>query len=85
MKLCLKLVFLSLGLASFSSTAVAQGNFYVGVGGGQAEANELSFTDLDDGSGLSGSLDESDFGWKVFGGFKFSKYFYKTIEVLRLS
>lgn len=75
MKSRIKLVFVIFGLMSFSGTAIAQSSFYVGGGGGQAEANELSFTDFDDGSGISGSFDDSDSGWKVFGGYKFSKYF----------
>ena len=64
----IKMVFILSGLVFGASSAVAQSNFYVGAGGGQAEANELSFTDFDDGSGIAGSFDDSDFGWKVFGG-----------------
>ena len=75
MNLCRMLVFVLLVIMSLASTAVAEGEFYVGGGGGQAEANELSFTDFDDGSGISGSLDESDSGWKVFAGYKFFEYF----------
>jgi OOP family OmpA-OmpF porin len=71
----IKLVFILSGLVFGASSAVAQSNFYVGVGGGQAEANELSFTDFDDGSGIAGSFDDSDFGLKLFGGYKFFEYF----------
>lgn len=75
MRLCTKLMFVVSGLAFWAGTAAAQGDFYLGAGGGQAEANELSFTDFDDGSGIFGSFDDSDFGWKVFGGYKFFEYF----------
>jgi len=67
------LSFVALILAS--SATVADDSFYIGLGAGQGKANELDFTDFDDGSGLAGSFDESDVGWQIVGGYRFSRNF----------
>ena len=69
----LAISFVALILAA--SVAIADDTFYLGLGVGQGEANELDFSDFDDGSALAGSFDESDFGWQIFGGYRFSRHF----------
>jgi len=55
--------------------ASAQTGWYFGAGTGEAEADlSLSdFSDLDDGSITSASLDDSDTGTKFFAGFRFKE------------
>ena len=46
------------------------------IGGGYDDADfDLSLSDFDDGSLTSGSVDTSDSGWKLFGGYRFNKLF----------
>ncbi len=48
--------------------ASAQTGWYFGLGAGERE-NEISLSDIDDGSLISGSADDSDTGTKFFAGF----------------
>jgi OOP family OmpA-OmpF porin len=57
-----------------NSSATADGTWYAGASLGTGEANEITFDDIDDGSALSGSTTNDDFGWKVFAGFSYSEY-----------
>jgi OOP family OmpA-OmpF porin len=51
-----------------SGTASAQAShWYLGIGGGQSSTNI-------DMTGISGSSDETDTGWKAFGGYQFNQY-----------
>ncbi len=50
----------------------AQPGWYFGAGIGEAET-DLSLSDLDDGSFISGSVDDSDTGTKFFAGFRFKE------------
>ena len=47
---------------------------YVGFGIGESSV-DLSVSDFDDGSITSGSVDDTDTSWKLFGGYGFNKYF----------
>ena len=53
-------------------TASAQTSWYFGAGAGEAES-DVSLSELDDGSLISGSVDDSDTGTKFFVGFRFSE------------
>jgi len=64
------LIFASLACAP----AQAQGNWYGGVSLGSAEANQIGFEQIDDGSALTGSIDENDFGWKLFAGYSYNRH-----------
>ena len=66
-------VLLTLGL-HLCSVAVADGDWYAGASLGIGEANEIGFEDIDDGSALSGSIDNDDFGWKIFGGYAYNEH-----------
>jgi OOP family OmpA-OmpF porin len=50
------------------------GGFYVGGSLGETSA-DLSLSDIDDGSTISGDVQDSDTRWKVFGGYNFLKFF----------
>ena len=52
--------------------ASAQTSWYFGAGAGEAES-DVSLSELDDGSLISGSVDDSDTGTKFFVGFRFSE------------
>ena len=52
--------------------ASAQTSWYFGVGAGEAES-DVSLSELDDGSLISGSVDDSDTGTKFFAGFRFKE------------
>ena len=47
---------------------------YIGVGFGKGSA-DLSVSDFNDGSITSGRVDDTDTGWKLFGGYGFNKNF----------
>ena len=53
--------------------ASAQPGWYFGAGTGETEGIDLSLSDLDDGSFISGSVDDSDTGTKFFAGFRFKE------------
>ncbi len=57
---------LVLGLAAVPQMAQAEG-WYGGVGLGQSKVDAESI------SGFTGSIDDKDNGWKVFGGYQFNK------------
>ena len=57
-----------------SSPAYADGNWYGGISVGRAEANEIGFEDIDDGSALSGTVSNNDTGWKIFGGYSYNDF-----------
>lgn len=46
---------------------------YIGVGFGESTV-DLGVSDFNDGSITSGSVDDTDTGWKLFGGYAFNKY-----------
>ena len=73
MKRIYGLVLLTAGL-HLCSVAVADGDWYAGLSLGLGEANEIGFEDIDDGSALSGSIDDNDFGWKIYGGYAYNQY-----------
>ena len=52
--------------------ASAQTSWYFGAGAGEAESDD-GLSELDDGSLISGSVDDSDTGTKFFAGFRFSE------------
>lgn len=57
------------GAAAASVPAIAQdAGFYLGGGVGQARWDV-------DTTGLTGSSDDRDYGWKVFAGYQFNRYF----------
>lgn len=68
-----KRLFVDLGLIALlalgvSGTASAQASpWYLGIGGGQSSTSI-------DMTGISGSSDETDTAWKVFGGYQFNQY-----------
>jgi OOP family OmpA-OmpF porin len=65
---------LLISVLDLCNVAAAEGDWYAGVSLGTAEANEIGFEDIDDGSALSGSIDDNDFGWKIFGGYAYNQY-----------
>ena len=62
-----------LGLVMVASPSVAA-EWYVGAGVGQTDVPGFSLSDLDDGSLTSGSVDETDTGWTLYGGVRLHKY-----------
>lgn len=58
-----------LALALFAAPAALAGSFYVGGAVGQ------STTDIDDGGASGIDIDDTDTGFKVFGGYSFMKHF----------
>jgi len=58
--------------------AIAEGskkhNFYVGVGAGQSGADDICRGDSD--------CDDSDTGWKIFGGYNINKYWSAELEYI---
>jgi OOP family OmpA-OmpF porin len=50
------------------------GTFYLGAGAGESSTDDLSVADLDDGSFVDGSLDDSDTAIKAFVGYRFLKF-----------
>jgi OOP family OmpA-OmpF porin len=64
------LVGLAINLPAFAQTEGKGG--YVGVSIGEGKA-DLSVSDFNDGSITSGSVDDTDTGWKLFGGYGFNK------------
>jgi OmpA-OmpF porin, OOP family len=66
-------------LLALPSAGIAQdGQFYLGLGLGQAEANGVCDDVRSLISGVSGtvsSCDEKDTAWKVFGGYQFNRHF----------
>lgn len=62
--------FLGVALAPPASAAEVGG--YFGVAAGQTDA-DLGVSDFDDGSITSGSVDDTDTGTKLFGGYKFTE------------
>ncbi len=65
-------VWLALLLAGFAGAASAYENFgpYVGLGAGQAQAN----VDFDTGAGVI-PFDADDTAWRVFAGYRYSRWF----------
>ena len=71
---------LALGLtAGFISLAAAEPGWYVGLSGGQSNADtdggELDSTFRSLGFTSSSSMDDKDTGWKLFAGYQFNPYF----------
>ena len=61
-------------ICAASAPALADGHWYAGVSAGLAEANDIGFRDIDDGSALSSSVSNDDTGWKLFGGYAYNRY-----------
>jgi OOP family OmpA-OmpF porin len=59
---------------SLSCDVAAENFWYAGVSVGTAEASQIRLEDIDDGSALSGSTEDNDFGWKIFGGYAFNRF-----------
>jgi len=55
--------------------APAHAKVYGGLGIGQSSTSDIDADDLDDGSFISSSTDDSDTGWKGFVGYRFLKFF----------
>lgn len=74
MKTLLALLVASGGLVSGGADADRPpGGWYVGAGGGSV-FSDYNISDFDDGSIISGNVDDDGSGWKVFGGYKVSQY-----------
>jgi len=54
--------------------APAHAKLYGGLGIGQSSTSDFHEDDIDDGSFISGSVDDSDTSWKGFIGFRFLKF-----------
>jgi len=54
--------------------APAHAKIYGGLGIGQSSTSDFSASDVDDGSFISSSTDDSDTGWKGFVGYRFLKF-----------
>lgn len=66
----------ALGLLLVFSGAPVSAGFYAGGSLGQASNGDIGVGDIDDGSfGTSGSVDDSDTAWKVYGGYSIMKFF----------
>ena len=66
-----------LGLGTCGSAMAADDGFYLGFGVGSARPN-FDFSGALAASapaGTTGTIDDSDTGWKVFAGYQFNKYF----------
>jgi OOP family OmpA-OmpF porin len=63
---------MGLGISSLAFAQTEGKGGYVGFGIGEGQV-DLSVSDFNDGSITSGSVDDSDTGWKLFGGYGFNK------------
>lgn len=63
----------ALTLCMFTAPASA-GEFYLGAGVGQSKIDAGNCDDIDDGSLISCSVDDSDIGFKVYGGYRFNPH-----------
>jgi len=61
----------ALALCMFT-TPVSAGDFYLGVSAGQSKIDAGSCADVDDGSLMSCTTDNSDIGLKIYGGYQFN-------------
>lgn len=61
----------ALTLCVFTTPATA-GEFYLGASVGQSKIDVDNCDDVDDGSLISCSVDDSDIGYKVYGGYQFN-------------
>lgn len=59
-------------LLPFRATAT-DNTVYVGVGGVGRVTVDRNVSDFDDGSVISGRVDDKDSGWKLFAGYRFNK------------
>ncbi len=57
------------------ASAPQAAEWYAGGSIGEMKVSGLSLSLLDDGSGLTGSVDDSDTGWTVLGGVRLQKHF----------
>lgn len=63
---------LGISVTSIPLASAAERGGYFGISVGETDAG-LSVSDFNDGGVTSGSVDDSDTGWKLFGGFRFSE------------
>lgn len=63
----------ALTLCVFTAPASA-GEFYLGASVGQSKIDAGNCDDVDDGSLISCSVDDSDIGYKVYGGYQFTPH-----------
>lgn len=72
------ILLISLGLLSFQSASGQEGRFYLGAGGGYSDLGFDSgdITSAAAAAGVTGtttSVDDNDIGWKLFGGYQFTR------------
>ena len=72
-----KLSHLSVGILALmlAASAPQAAEWYAGGSIGETEVSGLSLNLIDDGSVLTGSVDDSDSGWTILGGVRLQKHF----------